>query len=501
MPETAAAAATAASSLHAPLLPPAPPSRRFDRQEQEPQQEGVAVGAQGEKEGESDVITTTASTTTTTNNNNDTSTAEVRSTVVEEEVEVVEQHAVVASSSPLNEPIHTTGGQGEEEQHIQHQQQQQQDPVDGRHRTTDDDTTNSNSFINHYQLRMRRNGPNGNTNTNRQPHQHQHQQQSTLLFHPSFRPTTPSATETGPNDENPEEEATTSNTSSHRTTTTTTTTTTHNGTAATAAAAIGTGREEYRDQHHLQQQQREGDPPTNHHPSARTTWGAGVYSGAQLGVLLLMLGAVVYYPHLPTYSICNDEVAWTQIMKHLLTLQWQASFEVLASVKNPNALPLPLVVDPQAVAGTLTYQDQQFGTFAIPGPIRIQPRTITDVMILIQLEFTNHQQVFDLVHAYYHQALLVTVQLEATLRFPTLWNYTHTIATPSPQGLQVDVSAFSDRRLCHCPTWTNATTMTPMTTTQLSTHFDDLLDEVWSFSSSSSSSSSSTSSFLQLMED
>jgi hypothetical protein len=49
-------------------------------------------------------------------------------------------------------------------------------------------------------------------------------------------------------------------------------------------------------------------------------------------------GAIRYFPKIPTYSVCNDAVAWKSIIDSLTSLKPSADFEILGSISNPQPL-------------------------------------------------------------------------------------------------------------------------------------------------------------------
>lgn len=53
-------------------------------------------------------------------------------------------------------------------------------------------------------------------------------------------------------------------------------------------------------------------------------------------IAVLFVGTVRYFPSKPTYSICNDNVAWKSLIDSMASMKVSADFEILASVNNPN---------------------------------------------------------------------------------------------------------------------------------------------------------------------
>jgi len=109
-------------------------------------------------------------------------------------------------------------------------------------------------------------------------------------------------------------------------------------------------------------------------------------------VVVSVVGLCLFmYPQLPVYNVCNDEVAWTGIMKDIVAFKLDASFEILASLSNPNRI--AAVID--RGKGSFSFEGENFGTFEIP-PVTGDAMAITDFMIVVNVSPSNRQQVVQL---------------------------------------------------------------------------------------------------------
>jgi hypothetical protein len=161
-------------------------------------------------------------------------------------------------------------------------------------------------------------------------------------------------------------------------------------------------------------------------------------------ILVLVAVLVLFYPQIPTYSVCNDAVRWSKIIAHLVSGKVDASFEILVSFKNPNHLSAVL----QNGAGTFSFEDEPLGTFIIP-PLQIQSMATTDLMLIAHAT-PNHNQAVKVAHAYMAGKLVLTAEFDAIIQIPALfdWSISRTV-----QNIPIDIYAAADRSLCHCPSW------------------------------------------------
>lgn len=165
-----------------------------------------------------------------------------------------------------------------------------------------------------------------------------------------------------------------------------------------------------------------------------------------VAMIVLFIGLSIYfYPSMPIYSVCNDEVAWRGIMKNIVAFRFDASFEVLGSLSNPNHIGAALDLG----KGSFSFQGKQFGTFEVP-PVTADPMSTTDFMIIVHISPEDKSQAIQLAEAYYTGKLILDAEFQGRIRIPALFDYTKDIDT---NNIVIDINAASDRSLCHCPTW------------------------------------------------
>ena len=171
-----------------------------------------------------------------------------------------------------------------------------------------------------------------------------------------------------------------------------------------------------------------------------------------LSVMMIAISVGVslfYYPKAPTYSICNDEVAWGKIIRNIVALKIDASFEVLASLSNPNRIGVAL----DKAKGSFEFEGKEFGTFEIP-PVTADPMSITDFMIIVRVSPADRVQAIQLAEAYYLGKLQLEAEFQGTVRIPSFFDYTTRVEA---KDIVIDISQASeqssDRSLCQCPSW------------------------------------------------
>eukprot|EP00536_Pseudo-nitzschia_multiseries_P013961 jgi/Psemu1/310419/fgenesh1_kg.636_\ len=188
------------------------------------------------------------------------------------------------------------------------------------------------------------------------------------------------------------------------------------------------------------------DSDEQYHPTKRSHRCCTVLVCLSIAVVAWVVGmALFFFPQIPVYNVCNDEVAWTKIMKNIVVFKLDAGFEILASLSNPNRIAAAL----DEGNGSFSFEGEQFGTFAIP-PIVVEPMSITDFMIVVHISPADKTQAIRLTEAYYAGKLILEAEFEGTIRVPTLFNFTRSVTA---ENITVDINAVTDRSLCHCPTW------------------------------------------------
>jgi U3 small nucleolar RNA-associated protein 7 len=161
-------------------------------------------------------------------------------------------------------------------------------------------------------------------------------------------------------------------------------------------------------------------------------------------VVTLVGVTIIYYPRQPLYSVCNDAVAWKRIMTNIAAFKFDASFEILLSLSNPNRIGAAL----DRGKGAYSFEGKPFGTFEIP-PVSADALAINDLMLIAHVS-PDRQQALQLIEAYYMGKLVLEAEFEGTVRVPALFDSTFDIHV---KNIIVDVNALADRSLCHCPTW------------------------------------------------
>ena len=168
-------------------------------------------------------------------------------------------------------------------------------------------------------------------------------------------------------------------------------------------------------------------------------------------VLVLLIIVIIFFPKKPVYNVCNDAVAWKNIIEKIARFQVDLGFEILISVSNPNRVDVAL----DNATGSFTFEGRPVGTFVIP-PDNVGSMSITDVMLITHVTPDKYQAI-KMADAYWNQNLILTAEFDATLRVPFLMNYTRTVLV---ENINVYVNELSDRSLCKCPSWVDEKNLT-----------------------------------------
>ena len=82
------------------------------------------------------------------------------------------------------------------------------------------------------------------------------------------------------------------------------------------------------------------------------------------------------WPQLPEYNICSDELNWMSIIDGMTSLKTAASFQLLASVYNPNYFSAVVV----SGTGVMKHDGVNVGLINLGDETRVEGTAITDVL-------------------------------------------------------------------------------------------------------------------------
>jgi hypothetical protein len=163
-------------------------------------------------------------------------------------------------------------------------------------------------------------------------------------------------------------------------------------------------------------------------------------------VVLSTIATILYFPKIPTYNICSDEVAWNSIIKGLTSLKMKASFEVLMSVENDNRLDIVL----EDFVGKMKHDGNDAGTWSFP-TTTIGATSITDTMLTITLIPSDKWQAISIISDYYKDELEFFVDVTGLVKIKGIG-----FTIPVQENdiyVKVNDPDMKDRHLCACPEW------------------------------------------------
>ena len=162
----------------------------------------------------------------------------------------------------------------------------------------------------------------------------------------------------------------------------------------------------------------------------------------------VMFAAMRFFPKIPEYSVCNDDVAWRKLIDSMARFKTEIDFEILMSIENANHVGVAL----DEGHGVFRHGDEQVGHYIVP-PVSVAAMAVTDVMIIATLT-PDRKQVISLTRDYYEDILVLSVDIDLTLRTPSMFNYSKEVTiTDRP----VQINQKEDRHLCACKKWSNHT--------------------------------------------
>ena len=157
--------------------------------------------------------------------------------------------------------------------------------------------------------------------------------------------------------------------------------------------------------------------------------------------------SIRYFPQIPVYNICNDDVAWKSIIDSMKKMHTRADFEILASLSNPNHIDVAL----DKGTGYFHHKGKFAGSFTIP-PFTAKAMSITDMLIIASLT-PETWDAFQIAKEYEMGNLILHVNTTVIIRIPALFDFTY---EGSMGDIEVHVNEINDRHLCACPSWDEA---------------------------------------------
>jgi hypothetical protein len=173
-----------------------------------------------------------------------------------------------------------------------------------------------------------------------------------------------------------------------------------------------------------------------------------MYTVAMLWTIAMSVATFMYFPRMPTYTVCNNEFDWKSIVEGMTSAKLEAEFELLLSIHNPNRVGVDLVMG----SGSFSHDGTYIGRFDIPAHTEIRQQSISDVLVTITLK-PDKWEALALTTEYYRGILAFSVDTAVTVSAPALLGYTYQAKFGN---VLVHVSADAqgdDRSLCACPQW------------------------------------------------
>lgn len=193
----------------------------------------------------------------------------------------------------------------------------------------------------------------------------------------------------------------------------------------------------------------------------------GCYLVTMLSMFALVMCSAIYFPQVPVYNICNDDVAWKSIIDSMASMHTKADFEILASLSNPNHISVAL----DNGTGFFHHNGKFAGSFTIP-PFTAEAMSITDILIIAHLTPGTWDAV-QIAKEYSMGKLILHVNTSVVIRVPALADFTY---EGKMDDIVVNVNEINDRSLCACPSWNEAKNHSFYETISLEQEDNDIRD-------------------------
>jgi hypothetical protein len=155
---------------------------------------------------------------------------------------------------------------------------------------------------------------------------------------------------------------------------------------------------------------------------------------------------LVFWPQIPVYNVCSDELNWSSIVDGMTSFETSATFQLLASVYNPNHFDAVIV----SGTGIMHHNGINVGVINLGDEVKISGTAITDIMFTATFS-SEKWEAASLSAEYAKGTLSFIVDADVTVKIPALFGgFTY---TADWKNFQIDVGDFGDRSLCACEDW------------------------------------------------
>jgi len=155
-----------------------------------------------------------------------------------------------------------------------------------------------------------------------------------------------------------------------------------------------------------------------------------------------------YFPQIPQYNVCSDELDWRSIVDGMTSAKIGASFQILFSIYNPNRFDVELNLG----SGTFNHDGTYVGRFEIPPQTVVEQQAITDLLVTITLR-PDKWEALALTTEYYKGTLTFAVDISMVISAPFLGGYSYQVQVDNYLVHLADAN--TGRNLCACPQWSD----------------------------------------------
>jgi hypothetical protein len=163
---------------------------------------------------------------------------------------------------------------------------------------------------------------------------------------------------------------------------------------------------------------------------------------AVLGVGLVP--AVVYFPHVPEYTVCNKAVDWSSIFRGLANMTVRGDVDVLLSIANRNHFDLEVT----RFDADFFYEGEKVGVKRSIEPWSVPAGTVVDLWVPMDMS-PGYRTATGMLRRYEDNRLVLDCKVSLRGKVESPWFAQAIGYTMKP--FEIDVGAEYDQALCRCP--------------------------------------------------
>ncbi|ETV95100.1 hypothetical protein H310_11383 [Aphanomyces invadans] len=200
--------------------------------------------------------------------------------------------------------------------------------------------------------------------------------------------------------------------------------------------------------------------PVDPEPAPRSTFGTLCSRTIWLGSLVgFTICALMYYPRVPDYQICNQQFDWESIFASLISIKPKIHYQIITSVVNENRFAFHL----DSGVADISHNGIKVGTWAISN-WTAEAGAVSDMLAMVKIEPSTFAESMSLWKDFHYNNLTfqINTNLTGSIRWGSLKLYSFSVQAPAVDFLVGDKYP---RDLCKCTEY-----LTPTNKSLMSLH-------------------------------